>query len=46
MLPLFYTVLIMAALTVMGFGVFLFQLTRGGAPDGVQERLVHDEAPS
>lgn len=43
--PLFYTVLIMAALTVMGFGVFLFQLTRGGALDGVQERLQHIKSP-
>lgn len=43
--PLFYTVLIMAALTVMGFGVFLFQLARGGASGAVQERLQHIKSP-
>lgn len=43
--PLLYTVLIMAALTVMGFGVFLSQLTRGGARGGVQERLQHIKSP-
>lgn len=43
--PLFYTVLIMAALTVVGFGVFLSQLTRGGASGAVQERLQDIKSP-
>lgn len=42
---LYYIVLIMAALTVMGIGVFLSQLTRGGAADGVHERLQHIKSP-